>query len=370
MPYRLGAVGFGHWFERLYAGMARTDLVRLAKVAGVSGIEGKAERLKLVGITKDNYYRMDPTGPLPEEFFDGLDIVHISDPNKFHAMQTIQSLEAGKKTITEKAWGVNKEEFYSVVNYIRKNKLENSAYLHLHYLHKLLTVGLPGVLKRFEGEHGRITGVSATFFETLREEDKRRSGWLFSMENGGLFMDWIHPFEIFYSGTRASSVTLDDVSLYAIEKDYDQKNPTGIEARISLTGSHFTGSVTGSVRIAKGAPVNKKMVRLYLESGAYLELSYVGAEREASTGMRGCWSLVKNGVELVTECPRGPDTSDLLVGDVLRLARGEPTEFGIDYMEKVFETQWQYQDMQKGKELISSGEEVSKFIERGAGLER
>ena len=69
MAYNLGAVGFGHWFERLYAGMARTDRIRLAKVTGVSDIGGKASRLKLVGIGKDNYYRMQPDAPIPKEFF-------------------------------------------------------------------------------------------------------------------------------------------------------------------------------------------------------------------------------------------------------------------------------------------------------------
>ncbi|MEM0201489.1 MAG: hypothetical protein QXD23_03735, partial [Candidatus Micrarchaeaceae archaeon] len=111
MSYNLGAVGFGHWFERLYAGMVKTDQIKLAKVVGVSDIGKKAERLKMVGITQEKYYKMDPNGPLPNEFFKDLDIVHISDPNKYHAQQTIQSLKEGKLTITEKTWGRNKEEF-------------------------------------------------------------------------------------------------------------------------------------------------------------------------------------------------------------------------------------------------------------------
>ena len=191
MSYKLGAVGFGHWFERLYAGMVKTEQIKLAKVVGVSDLSTKSERLRLVGINKDNYYKMDPNGPLPKEFFDDLDIVHISDPNKYHATQTIQSLKEGKLTITEKTWGVNKEEFYSVVDYIKQNNLEKNSYLHLHYLHKLLTIELDRVLEEIIKEHGKITGVSTTFFEPFREEDVRRSSWLFSMESGGLFMDWI-----------------------------------------------------------------------------------------------------------------------------------------------------------------------------------
>ncbi len=370
MAYKLGAVGFGHWFERLYAGMTKTEQIRLVKVAGVSKLERKADRLKLVGISKDNYYKMDPDAPLPKEFLDGLDIVHISDPNKYHARQTIQSLEEGKITITEKTLGVNKEEFYSVVRYIKENKLENKVYLHLHYLHKLLTVELENIIKRFEEEHGKIVGVSATFFESVREEDKRRSTWLFSMESGGLFMDWIHPFEILYRGAGASSVKLEGIDLYAINGDYDIENPTGIEARVAIEGRHFAEGAVGSIRIAKGALIDKKAVRFYLESGAHIELDYIDSDREATTGMRGCWTLAKDGVDIITECPRGPDTSEFLIEDILKLSRGEPAGFGIDYMEKIFETQWQYQDIYKEKEFISSKEGVAGFIESGTRLAR
>ena len=32
MSYKLGAVGFGHWFERLYAGMVKTEQIKLFKI--------------------------------------------------------------------------------------------------------------------------------------------------------------------------------------------------------------------------------------------------------------------------------------------------------------------------------------------------
>ncbi len=370
MAYNLGAVGFGHWFERLYAGMARTDRIRLAKVIGVNGIEGKADRLRLVGITRDSYYRMQPDAPLPKEFLDGLDIVHISNPNKYHASHTLQSLESGKVTITEKTWGINREEFDSVVKYIRQNNLEDKTYLHLHYLHKLLTINLWNTLKRFEEEHGRIIGVSATFFEAARQEDARRSKWLFSMESGGLFMDWIHPFEVFYRGAKAGSARLKDLSLYTTNSDYDESNPTGIEAQVELQGEQFNGKVSGTVRVAKGVKSDTKAVRFYLESGAYLELDYLNNDVEATTGMRGCWTLAKDGEELVTECPRGPDTSEFLVNDILRIVEGERAGFGADYMARIFETQWQYQDMYKGRELVSESEKVNEFIGRGSELQQ
>ena len=369
MVYNLGAVGFGHWFERLYSGMVRTNQIKLDKIAGVSSVESKIDRLKSVGIDKNKYYKIDPESLLPDAFFDGLDIVHISDPNKYHAEQTIQSLEKGKVTITEKTYGVDKKEFYSVVDYIKKNKLENMAYLHLHYLHKLLTVELFGLIKKFEVEHGKITGVSATFFEASREEDLRRSSWLFSLENGGLFMDWIHPFEILYRGTDAHSIKLNSVKNYIMNKEYSNINPSGIEAKIELEGNHFKNKVNGSIRIAKGAPFDKKTVRFYLEDNSFLELAYMSSDREAATGMRGCWSLNKNSIDIASNCPRGPDTSEFFVNDILKLVTGEPAGFGIEYMEKIFETQWTYQELSKNKELISDTEELGLFSKNAEELE-
>ncbi len=361
MTYTLGAVGFGHWFERLYSGMVRTNQISLTKIAGVSSIESKIERLKSVGLGVDKYYRLDKNGPIPDAFFNGLDIVHISDPNEYHAEQTIQSLEKGKITITEKTFGVNKEEFYSVVNYIKKNKLENMAYLHLHYLHKLLTVELFGLIKNFEKEHGKITKVAATFFEATRDEDLRRSKWLFSMESGGLFMDWIHPFEILYRGTKASSIDLNDVNIYLMKKEYDNKNPSGINAKIKLKGDYFKGIVDGTVNIAKGAPFDKKAIRFYLEDDSFLELDYMDSDREAATGMRGCWTLSRKGSDIESNCPRGPDTSEFFVNDILKLVTGEPAGFGLEYMEKIFETQWQYQEQVNNKELISDQKKIDEF---------
>ncbi|MGC8479225.1 MAG: hypothetical protein ACP5M9_00955 [Candidatus Micrarchaeia archaeon] len=368
MAYNLGAVGFGHWFERLYAGMVKTDQIRLAKVIGVSDIASKAERLRMVGISKENYYRMEPNAPLPEEFFEGLDIVHISDPNDYHAKQTIQSLKKGKMTITEKTWGVNKEEFYSVVNFIKENRLEDKAYLHLHYLHKLLTIELEKILEDMLKEYGKIIGIAATFYEPTREEDMRRSSWLFSKESGGLFMDWIHPFEIIYRGMSAENVKLNKLNLYITNSTYNKENPTGIEASISLFGGKFANNAKGTVRIAKGAPVDKKAVRIYLESGAYIELMYLDSDREASTGMRGCWTLVKDGVELRTQCPRGKDTSEFFIEDIIKKLNGQSSEFSIEFMEKIFDTQWQYQELSNNLQLNSNSKDIAEFIARGTSL--
>ena len=55
MAYNLGVVGIGHWFERLHAGMVKTNEIRLLKIAGASPVESKLARLKGLGVEKENY---------------------------------------------------------------------------------------------------------------------------------------------------------------------------------------------------------------------------------------------------------------------------------------------------------------------------
>ncbi|MCL5413321.1 MAG: Gfo/Idh/MocA family oxidoreductase, partial [Candidatus Marsarchaeota archaeon] len=134
MTHTIGVIGIGHWFERLHKGMIKTDEIELIKVASASGLEKHKAQLERLKLPDFDYYRIEPGRPVPEEFFDGVDIVHISDPNEFHAAQTLQSLKKGKITITEKTYGVNREEFENVMNYIKANNLENRSYLHLQRL--------------------------------------------------------------------------------------------------------------------------------------------------------------------------------------------------------------------------------------------
>ena len=158
--YNLGAVGFGHWFNRLYAGLRDSGEVKVAKIAGVSSIDGKLKKMREMGIGEDAYYQIGMDGPIPDRFYDGLDIVHISDPNEYHAEQTMDSLRHGKITITEKTWGINKKEFDDVARFVEDNDLGNKAYLHLHYLQKQLTKGLDALLDKYTGEYGKVKSVS------------------------------------------------------------------------------------------------------------------------------------------------------------------------------------------------------------------
>ncbi len=371
MAIRIGAVGFGHWFNRLYVGIEKTNgRIVLAKVLGVGGIENKIERMRAIGLGEEHYYRLEPRKPIPDEFFDGIDVVHISDPNEYHAEQTKQSLAKGKITITEKTWGVTKREFDDVVSYIEDNGMQKKAYLHLHYLKKTLTKNLPNMLDEYVPRYGKIKDVAATFFESVTADDIKRKGWLFSSQSGGLFMDWIHPYEIISAGAGASGMRLADVRLYIVNPDYDADNPTGIEARVALSGRNFSPGASAAIRVAKGAKTLKKAVRLNFESGAYLVLNYIGAEIEFTSKSRGSWQLFSSENKMIDSGePTGPNASELLAADIIRLHSGEAVGIGISEAKRIYAPQWEYQEMAKERSLISDAAQVELFCDAALRLE-
>jgi predicted dehydrogenase len=371
MAYSFGAVGFGHWFNRLYAGLKKSDEFKVTKVAGASEVNGKLEKLREIGLDESNYYRIAGGKPIPEEFFSGLDVVHVSDPNEYHAEQTIDSLKHGKYTITEKTWGVNKEEFYSVVNFIKENELADKTYLHLHYLHKKLNLDLEKMLKRYTKRHGKIRRVSTTLFEgnETEEQDARRRGWLFSPRGGGIFMDTgIHMCEVIISGAKAKKLTLDDVKPFGVRTDWDSVNATGVEAGVGVSGRYFTPEAKGTIRVAKGTGHSLRAARFYFESGAYLELHYLHSDVEYVSDKRGDWALYENGNVVESGSPRGLNNSEVFVNEIVEMCKGRNVGLTLRQVEQLFEPQWSYQEMIKNKALETSQERISAFVAEGFAL--
>ncbi len=367
--YNLGAVGFGHWFNRLYAGLRDSGEVKVAKIAGVSSIDGKLKKMREMGVGEDAYYQIGMDGPIPDRFYDGLDIVHISDPNEYHAEQTMDSLRHGKITITEKTWGINKKEFDDVARFVEDNDLGNKAYLHLHYLQKQLTKGLDALLDKYTGEYGKVKSVSESFFEVENEEDTRRSNWLFSKKNGGLFMDWIHTFEIVISGAEATKAELKDFDLFVVNPRYSTEHPTGIAAKVSLAGKHFANGATGIMRMAKGTTNGIKAARFYFESGAYIDLEYLNSETEFGSDRRGTWTLYDGGRKVTSGAPRGPNTSEVFVNEILDMCHGRQAGLTVSDARKLFAPQWKYQELVDRKELNYPGDSVSTFLSKGFALD-
>jgi predicted dehydrogenase len=371
MEYKLGVIGIGHWFRRLYSGIASVGSIEITKALGTRPYESKAEMLSGFGIDRSMYFTVRPDGSIPDEFFEGVDAVHISNPNSFHARQIKETLSKGKKAVVEKTFAVTKKEFDDVVEYIKKGGYQDSVYLHLHYLHKLPTTELANSIEGLVSKHGKIESVCVTVLEQHDDEDARRAGWLFRMDNGGLFMDWIHVFEILYYAARPSFGKIENLELYEVDSSYDTGNPTGIFAELGLSGRLFGDGARLAASIAKGTEEKyaKKGMLLKFESGAYARLSYMGSEKE-SRDRRGSFEIgrMENGkrVAELTKPLSGDSSSEIFVREIVELCGGINIGLSINQIGDIFAPQWDYQSIYKGKQIINERKRVEEFLERAA----
>lgn len=361
----LGVVGVGHWFDRLNQGIKKVGGVTLEKATGTRSFEEKEELLSKFGVTKEKYYIADKSGLIPEGFFDNVDIVHIADPNKFHSSQTLAALERGKFAIVEKTLGINEKEFKDTVSYIRKNGLESKTYLHLHYIHKQPSLKFKELLPELVAEHGKITKIYSTFFEKENEEDARRT-WLFSLEHGGIFMDWIHPFEVVAYTTGASFETK-EISPYCVKAEYDQVNPTGIEAVSRLKGNYFSKDAEMITRVAKGVKEGQqnKFIKIEFESGHKLKLNFKESKEEFESGERGSLELSNGSGPVKITKLYGETPSEIFVKEIINMTKGNPQEPNLKILEKIFEPQWEYQQIINSKQLVTDKDLVSHFVTNG-----
>ena len=366
----MGVIGIGHWFKRLQGGLESVGGIRVTKALGTKPYESKARTLEELGIGRDSYYTVGGDGIIPQPFFDGIDIVHISNPNEFHSSQIRQSLVKGKKAIVEKTYATNKMEFDEIKRYLREGGLERSVYLHLHYLHKMPTIRLRKSIKELVAKHGRITGITATFFEKTDEEDARRAAWLLKMGSGGIFMDWVHPFEVAYHSAGASFGKIGKLDLYVVNGSYDGANPSGVMADVALKGKRFTEGAKMRVNIAKGTDQKyaKKSMLFAFEDGAYVRLGYIGSEVETKEN-RGEFEtgMVIDGVRKAesTVVLPGRSSSEMFVKEIIKLCKGKRAGLSLSQISKVFKPQWDYQRLSGKQELIRNPIEVERFLENG-----
>jgi predicted dehydrogenase len=372
LKYKLGVVGLGHWFERLLPGLQEGNELMLFKAVGTKPAEARIDQLRKLNINPNNYY-VSSGEHLPDKFFEVIDIVQIANPNNFHKFQTIQSLSNGKATVTEKTWGINEKEFNEVIDYIKSNNYENKSYLHLHYVHKQLTLALPLLLKEFTKEHGKITNLYATFFEPIDKDHPVQRAWLFSMASGGLFMDWIHPYEIIFEGASADKVNLEKINLYSVNSNYKGNDPTGIHSEISIKGPNFANDAEGNIMIAKDIErsLSKKEVVIEFENGNKLELKYTNSELEFISGDHGTWKLLDiSGNVIEAGTPQGPNSSELLLKDMLNILHGKNTGLSIEKLSKIFSTQWQYQKIANKFKIEKNINKVNEFLDFGMNIHK
>ncbi len=368
MQYKLGVVGLGHWFGWLEKGVGEKGGLMLVKAVGTKPFEEKVELLTGFGITKEKYYISDKDGRIPERFFDGLDLVHISDPNRFHKEQAIESLKSGKRVIVEKTLAVNEREFDEIKSFVKKNGMEDMIYLHLHYLHKQPTIALARKMPELVRKYGRIKSIEANFFERVNEEDPRRT-WLLAPENGGIFMDWVHTSEVIFRTTDCKFGNLKRVSDFAVNRNYDSVNPTGVEAVIGVSGGNYEEGATATMRMAKGTEsiYASKSVKATFSSGFSVLLCFPGHEAEFNNANeRGAlMTFDQNGTEVNLERLTGSNTSEMFVSEVLDFCEGKHEGLDLDEISEIFRSQWEYQRTAGTRKLITDRETIDAFLGNG-----
>lgn len=360
--YNLGTIGLGHWVKRLHEVLKQHPDIRLVKTVGTRAFDDKREELEKYGISEDRYYMVNAGNQLHDSFFDGLDIVHIASPNQFHKSQTIQSLENGKVTVTEKTFATNKEGFGEVIKFIQDNKHENRVTIHLHYLSKALTEELKRRLPELIERYGKITGISATFFEKTSNEDARRA-WLFKPENGGIFMDWVHPISITSHVLKAGSWKLVDARTFLVQPMYDAVSPTAVEAKFEIKGENFTPDSAVVIRVGKGFELEHKRFRINFEH-TNVDLNYLSTEEEIITDARG-EMIVTGGSGVQKVIPKGLLSYETMIREMLEMLQGRTPSLSLDEIRKIYEPEWQFQEFSKNLQPIKDRNEIQKFARNG-----
>jgi len=363
MTYLLAASGLGHWVRRLQATLEeRGNRIKLYKAAGTRSYEARKEELEKYGIPRERYFSLNPTSPLPDEFFDGVDIVYIASPNSYHKSQTEQSILKDKVTVTEKALAVNRYEFEELVSLIRR-RAKNKFTLGLHYLSKALTLEFGRKITSLVQSYGKIQNISGTFFEETREEDARRE-WLFKPENGGIAMDWIHPISIISHTMKSTSMTLKESHGYILQPLYDNVYPTGFFAKYDVKGDYFSDSCEAVIRVGKGLDIAHKVMRVNFEEAA-VDLIYISTDEEFTTGGRGEMRIAKRGGEVEMIRPKGPLSYEPMLDDMLRMMKGEMPSLSIDDIVKIYDPEWQLQERIFSEQPIRDKSQIDIFVKEG-----
>jgi predicted dehydrogenase len=364
--YNLGVVGLGHWFSWLEKGLGEKGTLNLIKVVGTKPYDQKKELLESFHITRENYYVSEDR--LPDEFFNGINVVHISDPNKFHSKQLLESLYNGKYVVVEKTLAVNKNEFEEVSSFIKDNNLNDKVYLHLHYIHKRVTTRFAEMLPGLIESYGKIKSVKATFFEAINEEDPKRT-WVLGPENGGIFMDWIHGIEVIFYATSGKFGKLNDTKDFEVNESYDKINPTGVETKIFVNGSNYVENAIATLRMAKGTDKKyaNKSIRFWFESGVSLLIQFPDHSEEfSSKDKRGELRIFDEEGNLIrSEVLEGMNTSEVFIKELLDFCNGNHRGLKLDEIAEIFKPQWDYQSSAASRVLIKDKAKVNEFLSEG-----
>lgn len=366
--YKLGGIGAGgHWYGRLHEFLK--DRVELTKAVGITRYEDKREILESYGLTKDRYFQVIVGASLPDAFFEGIDVIHVASHNQFHERQTRDCLGHEKVVVVEKTLATTQEATEDLLRFTRRNGHEGRVTPHVHYLDKALTRTWQNELwPRALRESGRLARATCTFIEDVSEEDLRRQ-WLFKPENGGIFMDWIHPSAMLahVAGARFSECL--EATGFVVNPAYDSTNPTGVEARFALTGNDLAPGCTATIRVGKGFPpgVRFKKMRLEFERGAALDLTFLDTETEIETGRKGTWTLDFDG-RVEKGRATGPSSYELLVEEMIQMLEGKGPPLALEEIGEIFRPVWITLAALEERDVVRDADSIEGMMKRAIAL--
>jgi len=355
MVHRIGIVGAGHWSRRLIKGI-ESHPFEVHKTVDILSYDQKRELLEDIGVPRDCHYSIDPDDPLPDDFFDGIDVVQVASPVEYHLRQTREALERDKFVVTEKSYASNRAGFEDALSML--DGRWNFSFLHLHYLNKVPTKVMPHVIERAAEDNGGVEHVEAAFMEERSEEDAARS-WLFEPENGGIMLDWVHPVEVLAAACGAR-LTLEDASAYLSEPDYTDC-ATAASADFGVSGDLFDDGATATINVGKGFDETHKRMRFELGGDEHIDFVYADSETEFETDYRGEWIWRREGRVVESGKPTGPIPYEILIDEIEDAVNGGETWVNEDVLRRVYEPVWDYNEAVDITNPVEDSREVEEF---------
>lgn len=355
MTHRIGIVGAGHWSKRLVKGIEDHPF-EVSKTVDVLSYDDKEDLLRTIGVPRDRHYRINPDDPLPDDFFEGIDVVQVASPVEYHLQQTREALDAGKFVVTEKSYAGDREEFEDALRML--DGRWDSSFLHLHYLNKIPTKTMPHVIERASEENGGVEHVEATFMEEKSAEDAARA-WLFEPENGGVMLDWVHPVEVLAAACGAH-LTLEDASAYLSEPEYTDC-ATAASADFGVTGDLFADGATATINVGKGFDETHKRMRFVLSGDEHIDFVYADSETEFETDYRGEWVWRREGHVVESGKPTGPIPYEILIEEIGDAVEGGGTWVNEDVLRRIYEPVWDYNEAVDITDPVEDSRAVEEF---------
>jgi len=284
---KVGIVGLGDVsIKRFIPELMENPYFELCSVVDVLS---ESEKLPIIRDMRRNdnvkYFQIQPFEKIPEEFFDGVDVVYVASPNEFHMYQTLNSIYR-TFTVTEKPLVRNKGELTALKLETDDIKGDYSSRLFCqdHYIFKPVTMYAFAEVPRLLDNYGKIEHIKVTFFEEGNLQGLEREKWLMSpTSGGGVFIDTgCHMAGILVKVFNGEFIDCEKPGLFDMYPNYDFQCETGFYDKFSVKGEYFIPNHNNvEMKIAKGVKRHQaKTIEVNLEN-ADLILNYMKLGRDS-----------------------------------------------------------------------------------------